>query len=348
MTAVDTDNWLKAWTKLMGTATAFRRSCLLFAAVELGVFSAMVEDGASVEEIAVAIGGDTLSTRTLLNGLVAVELLHLEDDRYTVEKSVRPLLLDGPITMLPDIMRVARENEVWLHMGAILKGRSKPPIEYAREFLDSRIATFPALMWFNHLCAKAVLEAVAPRVQRACRVLDLGGGDGTFAEMVMTMNPTAMVTVLELEGGAERCIALAASDLAAGRLQIIYGDARHFQVTEAYHLIIINELLELFCADDKERILHCAAQALSTGGAIVLVKFSLEPSGTGPPSSAIFSMRMRLKAESYLESDEEVLKMLRHLGFTNVEVKNLGGLKAVIVATSGSVPTDFQCENTLQ
>src|ERR1700687_1203491 len=138
MAEIDSNSWLQAWSELMGTATAFRRSCLLFAAVELGVFPAIAEKGARAEEVASAIGVDTWSTTTLLNGLVAVSLLQLEGDRYTIDPAHRLLLLEGPATMLPDIRRIARENEVWLRASAILKGSQKSPVEYSRELLDGR------------------------------------------------------------------------------------------------------------------------------------------------------------------------------------------------------------------
>jgi SAM-dependent methyltransferase len=329
-TDADARAWLGAWSELMETANAFRRSCLLFTAVQLGVFPMLADAGMKLEELSTRIGIDASSTGILLNGLVATSILRVEDGCYSVPRHYKQLLGSGADTMLPDLARAARENLVWLRASEILTGQAKAPREYSRELLDGRIVSYPALMKFNRYCASAVLEVAAPHVQRARRVLDLGGGDGIFASLILQANPEATYTILEVPGGADSCIVQQGSD----RFRIVYGDACNFEPGEKFDLIIVNELLELFGGVDKERIVRRAKVALAPNGAIVIVKFTLTSDGIEPKSSALFSLRMRLKSESYLESDAEVFEMLRAAGCECSGIVRVGPLKSIVIGTS--------------
>lgn len=325
----EADQWSQSWSRLMGIATAFRYSCVLFAAVELRLFEAIAERGSSVAEVAEATALDAVAARCLLNALVAVEILHVDEGRYRIEASFRPFLLSH---MIPDLKRVARENQAWLQAAKILQGSANAPLDYRRELLDGRIADYPTLLQFNRRAAAEVLN-MAEEVRGASRVLDVGGGDGIFADLLLQMNPGASVSVLELEGGAQPCVARLASELASGRLRIIYDDARRFVTSEQYDLVIINELLEMYGEDDKIAIARSAVRALAPYGRILLVKFALDAGGVVPPSAALFSVRMYLKCGSYLESDAQAIAMLLEAGCRRAEILPGISMKSVILAS---------------
>ena len=329
----------------MGTATSFRRACLLFAAVELRVFPAISEGAASAEEVAGAIGLNRLSTRILLDGLAAMEILLVRNKKYAIAPSHRRFLLDGPDSAVPDIVRCARENRIWLEITHILRSGGEVPSAYSRELLDSKIGGFPALMRFNRLNAEAVLAEIKPDAEAARNVLDMGGGDGIFADLILSLNSKVQMVILEQEGGADLCTDSLGDQIGSGRLQILLGDARYFRADIQFDLILINELLELYGAEDKARIVRCAAETLSPKGRIVVVKFTLDSTGIAPLPSALFSIRMHLKAGGYLESDSEVISLLQEAGCKNVRHLELANAKSIFIA--GREHDEIKCANKL-
>src|SRR5262249_13346177 len=149
------------------------------------------------------------------------------------------------------IVTFRQENQVWLSMPWILRGAERAPESYSRELLDSRIAGFAGLMMLNRLDAESILEQIQPVLAGAGTVLDMGGGDGYYARRIVESNPSARVDVLDLEGGFDLCLAQNAEAIGAGRIRPIVGDARTFESPDAYDLVMINELLELFPREEK-------------------------------------------------------------------------------------------------
>lgn len=327
------DEWVAPWSTVVAAATAFRRSCALFAAAQLGVFAAIDRGAVTSGDVARRVGLDEGAARTLLDGLVAIGLLRAEAGAYAVDARLRPFLVDGPRSMAGDLRRFARENEVWLRAASILRGAEAPPADYSRELLDGRVADYPALLEFNRLSADAVVACAHEEVAAARRVLDLGGGDGSFSGAVLERNPSATVTVVEVEGGgAAPCLARHAAHVRSGRLRVVLGDARDFRPDEPFDLVIVNELLELFDAPDKERIVNSAVRSLAAGGSVVVAKFALDPTGAAPASSALFSLRMRLKGGTYLETDTDLIELLRRAGCTHARLMQSPPAKCVVIA----------------
>jgi hypothetical protein len=330
--AGDQTSWPETWSELIGTATAFRRSCLLFAAIELGVFGAIGTDEVDTKTVASRLDLDFRSTATLLKSLVAVGLLSWRDDRVALWRRHWEFLLPSRNSALPDMRRYIAENVAWLEAASILRGTRQPSPAYARELLDGRIMDFPALGWFNALHAAAVIDTVEDVLTPPRNVLDLGGGDGVFARQILSRYPDTKVTILELEGGAEGCQTELSDAIASVRLAIRYGDARCFAPEAVYDLVVINELLELYCDADKARIVTHAVQATGPAGKVLVVKFTLDESGVEPAAAAVFSMRMRMKFGSHLETDAEVAALLCRSGCARPLIRRVGPLKSVLLA----------------
>lgn len=328
----DQGTWAETWSELISVATAFRRSCLLFAAIELGVFGAIGTEEVGVETVASRLDLDVRSTITLLRSLAAIGLLSWCEGRVALVARHREFLLPGRSSAIADLRRYTLENIAWLEAASILRGDRQPPTAYARELLDGRIMDFPALVRFNALHAAAAIDVIEDALPPPSKVLDIGGGDGVFAAHILRRFPDAKVTILELEGGAEGCQTELSDALAKGDLVIRYADARSFTSLPTYDLVVINELLELYDDAGKARIVDHAVKATRIGGRVLIVKFTLQTSGTEPPAAAVFSMRMRMKFGSHLETDAEAAQLLRRYGCSAPVTRPVGPFKTVLLA----------------
>ncbi|MES2054308.1 MAG: methyltransferase [Pseudomonadota bacterium] len=311
-------------------AMSFRPSCVLFSAVQTGLFAALSPDGSTVAEAAQAVGMTETSARLLLNGLVSIGLArHGQDARY------RPLsaLDSAALTegFLAEVRAHHREAAAWLRTAAFLRGLEDVPVAYRRELLDGRMAERPGIRAMNRQLAQVILDRMGPLASRARHVLDIGGGDGDFCEALLAHNAQARVEILDLASGIGMCRRFATGP-DAGRVALRIGDARTLTSGTRYDLVVINELLELFPHAEKRAIVERAVAALAPGGHVAIIKFALDRDGVRPAGAALFSVRMTLKSDgAYLESDDEVAAMLGACGCDAIERLDIGGIKSVML-----------------
>src|SRR6185436_6791117 len=120
------------------------------------------------------------------------------------------------------------------------------------------------------------------------------------------------------------------------RVEIIIGDIRTASLPPSYDLVILNDTLAIFTRDELRAVIGNAVGALRAGGAIMILKFTLDPTGTQPPFSAIVSLRMTLsRSGTFLPTDEEVIELLRCAGCPEVETHPLRAFKRLIIARRG-------------
>jgi len=321
---------LALWRELVSVATSFRPAAVLFAAVDLDIFSLIPPSGCSAEELAAACGVAEVGIRVLLNALAAIGILQRGGVRYTMHPDIRALLARGPHCILPEIMQYRRENEIWLRLAEGLRDpRTRPDADMDGSHLPEYLA---AVELTNRQSAERLIERIAPLIGRARQVLDLGGGSGTYAIRLLDASRNLKVTLLDRPEVIEECRRRLKDRTDGGRLDLVAGNASDFDLPPHFDVVIISDLLHYFCPDGKRRILHNARRALAPGGAIVVSKFTLDGSGTSPPAAALFSLKVHLqRSEAYLETDDEAADMMRGLGLQHVEVELLDSVKSVVI-----------------
>lgn len=319
--------------KILELATDFRSSCVLQGAAALSLFDALDANGSTVEDIAARCKILACSASLLAGILVELGFVQYVDGFYYLSPAKASFLRTGLGNVLKEIGMFQRENAVWLHAAAIFRGEAAP-IAYRRELLDSRLAKCSGIQMMNEMLAAEILDAFAEDFADAKSMVDIGGGDGLYAGLILKRNSKILIRIVDLEGGFEMC-ERHRQHRDDGRLQLVVSDARTFALNAGHDLVMINELLELFSAEEKRMILARAVAALRPGGRIYVTKFDLDRDGVMPAASAVFSLRMRLKTDqSYLETNEEVVRVLADLGCLDIEVHKFAGLKAVIVASA--------------
>ncbi|MCR9220086.1 MAG: class I SAM-dependent methyltransferase [Alphaproteobacteria bacterium] len=317
---------------LIDLATAGRAACLLSAGVESGLFARLAEGPVSLSRLADAVRLPAPAVRALLGGLGALGLVRRCEGLFAAPADFAALLGPGPQSVAPEMRLHRREHAVWLRAAAILAGREAPPDAYRLELMQSRLGRYRGILAMNRALGADIAERLAPVLAGPARVLDVGGGDGVLARVLLDRFPDLEVEILDLEDGLEMCRGERAR-LASGRLRLTVGDARRVARPGRYDLVLVNELLELFPAAEKRAILENAAAALAPGGRLAVVKFTLSDDALQPPGAALFAFRMAMKNPgAYLETDAEAAEMLRACGCAPVAVHDLAGIKSILVA----------------
>ena len=327
------DKHAVSWLRLAGTAASFRTSAILLAAAELDLFSQIAADGSTSGQIAERAGVAELGVRLLLNALVGQKLVTLVDGRYVVPEEFRPLLTRGPHCMLDALLQYQRECQVWMDMARLLRDREGTLRSQAATMLEPDAAGYlTAVRWANHAPARELVRRLAWPISKAKRALDIGGGQGDYARQLLAANPELHVALLDLPAALE-----ATRDMLGKieRLELIAADVQSYRPEPTYDLVLLSDLLHYFGRAGKRRVLEVARAALAPDSLLVVSKFTVSDDATTPPSATMFSLKVHLKKpDAYLETDAEMVELLKEVGLQAVSVVRLDSGKSLVMGRS--------------
>jgi ubiquinone/menaquinone biosynthesis C-methylase UbiE len=310
----------KSIPEIVELASAFYGSAVLFAALEKGVFAAVEKAGESTcGEIASATGCSERGMRLLLDACVAEGLLSKDGEVYSNTSAGRLALVPGGPA---DLSQAVRYNQdVYPAWGRLARlAETGRPVEAPSLHLGDdpeRTRRFALAMRGRAL---AIGRAVVPMIDLGGgggRLLDLAGGPGTYAELLVKANPgwTAVtVDVPAVSAVAADCIRSAGL---ADRVECRAGDYHSDEYEPAaYDAVTIFGALHQESPEQIVDILSRAARALKPGGRVFVLDMMTDASRTSPRFSALFAVNMALTAENgWVFSDAELKVWMREAGF---------------------------------
>ena len=319
------------YNRLQALATAYRQSALLFAAIELGVFAHVNGEGATAEQLASALALDAVPAGLLLNGLTALGILEREDGRYRLVSDFG-VLAPGEGYFGDQLMLHKVQNESWLQLADILRGRHQGPSFESQLLQSDRVPSYlDSIEKANRLHADQLIARLLPWIERADRILDIGGGHGYYARKILAETANASVTIMDLDRAIDYARQRLADLLPTQRLELIVGDALTHTTRDGFDMVMVNDVLHYFDGARQQEILTRAAGALREDGMLVISKFRLSADGTEPTQASLFSLKMYVNTLSgYLATDQETADQLRALDLRAVRVLDLGTGKTVV------------------
>ena len=291
--------------EIVDLASAFYGSATLFAALELGVFAAIADagEGVALEPLAEKLDVSPRGLRLLLDACVATGILAKSPDALYSSKAIR------------------YNQDVYPAWGRLAQlARTGKPVEPPQLHLGDdpeRTRRFALSMRGRAL---AIGRGVVPMIDLGApqgRLLDLAGGPGTYAELLMKANPgwsCVTVDVPAVSAVARECVAQAGL---ADRIDCRAGDY-HTNDYEpaAYDAVTIFGALHQESPEQIREILARTARALKPGGRIFVLDMMTDATHTAPAFSALFAVNMALTTENgWVFSDEELKGWLSEAGF---------------------------------
>jgi cyclopropane fatty-acyl-phospholipid synthase-like methyltransferase len=189
-----------------------------------------------------------------------------------------------------------------------------------------------------HSRALGVVRGVLPflNMDPQARLLDVGGGPGTFAVLLAERYPELTVDVLDLPAVAAIAVELIAQSGFGDRVHIRPGDAvtddyGHVQ----YDAVLFSGVLHQMSPTTIVSMLQRANAALKPGGRVWISDMMLSADKTQPVFSALFSLQMLLTSESgAVFSVEECLGWLQQVGFSDAVATKLPAPLPYIVVSA--------------
>ena len=311
---------------IIDLASAYYGSSVLFAALDVDLFTVVQSLGASATacQVATHINADQRGVRLLLNACVAVGLMGKEDVVYSNMQATKLTLVSGAPNDLTRAIRYNRDvYSAWGRASEFV--RTGKPVESPEIHLGEDKARTRRFVMSMHGRAMGIGREVIPMLalKESTTVLDLAGGPGTYAVLMAQSNPQLTCVTVDLPGVSAVAAELVAASDVANRVTCRAGDY-HTDTYEpaAYDVVTIFGALHQEAPAQIRDILRRAYSALKPGGGIFILDMMTDATHTSPAFSALFALNMALTTDNgWVFSDDELKGWLRDAGFVSAETQ---------------------------
>ena len=310
------------------------KSQALFVASELDLFTLIGQRGKSGKVIAKNLGTQLRATEMLLNALVSLKLLSKSRDVFSnTAVSRRCLMKDSPAYQGDRIQHFHNMWEYWSGLGTAVK-TGKPTAFYnAKKGVDKkRLRVFISAM-HNTAAVQAGTIYSKLRLKRYSRLLDLAGGQGTYAVKFAAKNRNLKAVVFDLPDVIKIAKEHIKESGLTGQITTKAGNCLEDSLgKELYDIVLVSHLLHAYEVSENQKILKKCWDSLMKDGIVVIQEFILNPSKTMPLFGTLFSLNMLMGTQagsSY--SAVEMKEWLKKAGFKNLKRIDLGMDSGLII-----------------
>jgi len=300
--------------ELLEISGYFWKTCALHAAVKLDVFTAIGDAQLTGKEISKKLSGSQRGVERLLNGLTAMDLLVKADGKYANSPAGKTFLAKDSAKYIGHIiMHHHHLLESWSQLDqAVLSGR---PVRARTSFSNDEWRESFLMGMFN--LAMGLAPKLVPLIDLSARrrLLDLGGGPGTYAIHFCLENPQLKATVYDLPTTRPFAEKTIEQFELTDKIQFAEGNYLNDPIKGRYDAIWLSHILHGEGPDDCRMIIQKAVGVLEPGGIIIIHDFILNNSMDGPLFPALFSLNMLLGTDSGQSySEDQIIEMLSDAG----------------------------------
>ncbi|MCM0083108.1 acetylserotonin O-methyltransferase [Geomonas sp. Red32] len=329
----------KEWTlpQLLQLSDAYWATCTLHAGVKLDVFTPLAAAPGLAGDLAGHLGCSERGMGMLLDALAALGLLNKKDHLYSATAfSAKYLSKRSSDYMGHIIMHHHHLVAGWGMLDQAVKtGR---PVRQRSSHEDEMESRESFLMGMFNL-AMQIAPRIVPQIDLSGRrrLLDLGGGPGTYAIHFCLQNPELSAVICDLPTTREFAEKTVAKFNLSGRIKFEAGDFEVQELPKGFDTAWLSHILHGVGPEICVEILKKTMRALDPGGMIMVQEFILDNDKDSPVFPALFSLNMLVgtpEGQSY--SEEELMEMLKQAGAKEVrriplELPNGAGVVAGIV-----------------
>ena len=303
---------------MLGVSGGYWRGCALQAGVRLKIFSVLGSGPGDAAEVAGAVGSEVRATGLLLDALAAMGLLVKTDGLYGNSLFSGKFLVAGlPGYMGHIILHHHHILDGWAQLDrAVMTGKKVTRRSYGGE--NERESFL--LGMFN--LAMGIAPQLVGQFDLAGRkrLLDLGGGPGTYAIHFCLANPDLTAVILDRPTTEPFARQTVARFGLAERIGFIGGDFNIDPISGGPHDVAwLSHILHSNSPEECQECIEKTVAALAPGGLLLIHDFILSDDKDGPEFAALFSLNMLVGTDggrSY--SRAEIFAMLQQAGVGDI------------------------------
>lgn len=289
---------------------------------DLGVFPALRDRALGTEALATTVGIDPTAAEALLGLMTALGFLAQVSGEFVLTEVAREYMLpESPFYWGGYLKRI---RDVPLDCAkltaALRRGRATESQRVSSELWRKPAPPPAALISFTH-AMHAHSFGLAMRIGSALpldgvtRLLDVGGGSGSYSIAAMLRHPGLRCTELDLPVVCEVAQEYARNLGVGDRFSVVGADMFAGGWPGGQERVLFSDVFHDW-DDDRCRLLATFAfEALASGGRVLLHEMILADTKTGPLAAAAYSMVMAFVTEGRQRTAPELFAMLTGAGF---------------------------------
>ena len=312
-------------TPILQLVTAYWGSMTLFTANDVGVFTALSRGARTAAELAKDLRVEERPLRLLLQGAAGLGFLTCQDGRFANTPLAETYLVEGRPAFLGNAVRYGADNyALWGALPHVI--RTGRPAAGAEDYLGTDPEKTRHFVWGMHNRALGVARGIVNFIDlpAGTRLLDLGGGPGTYSVLLAQKIPGLHSIVYDLAPVVAIAEEIIASFGLSDRVTVQPGDFTAPAYPSNVGAALLSGILHREPEDVCRAVIRKAWAALDPGGTIILGDVMLNADRTSPTFSALFGLHMLVCSErGGVHAKDEQCRWLEEAGFADVQVRDL-------------------------
>ncbi len=300
----------------------FTLSRILISAAELDLFSKLRDRPRTVGELCAEQGWSERALRILLDALAAQDLVvRMADGTYSLDEALAPALIrDSEESVLPMLLHRGSMWKTWSNLTDIVKaGRNA-----GQTSLESRSPEeIEAFIGAMHVVGRNMADAIADSIDLSpfTRMIDVGGGSGTYTIAFLRKAPHMSATLLDRPEVVEIARKRLEREHLLDRVELVGRDFSTDPLPPGHDLALVSAIIHQNNQEENRSLYRRIHDCLVTRGAILIRDHVMDPSRTKPVDGAVFAVNMLVATPGgNTYTIEEITLDLHSAGFTDVRL----------------------------
>jgi SAM-dependent methyltransferase len=317
---------------IMRIALGFMAAKHLFVANAIGVFEKLAGGPATLDELAAKCGIPRRTLGISADAMVSLGLLEREGNRLRNSAAAAAFLSGSPGPDLRPMLRFfdCISYGLWTNLeNAVRTGEGQRQFggfsEEQQQIFSAGVEAFTA--------GGAAALAANYDFGRHRRVLDVGGGTGSFLIPILRRHPALQGTLFELPGACAVARQRLAGIPEGARVTVVEGDAVKDPLPDNHDVMIVANTVHVLSAAHNLDLLKKVRVHAAAGARLLLVDLWMDPTHTQPPAAPLMSGEfLVMSGEGQAYGEEAADQWLAQTGWRKLERRPLAGPASVIIA----------------
>jgi hypothetical protein len=309
----------------------FMNARLLCVGAELDLFARLADGPRTLEQLVADSGVPRRSLRVVVDGLAAMQILEKKGDAYSNREPAQAFLTGRTSVDLRPGLRLYNHiiYPMWLGLENTVRTgeparHGKPNEQFARIFSEGVEA-------WTGVGARALPRTYdfAPHQ----RLLDVGGGTGSYLLPILAHCPGLRATLYELPPSAAVARRHLEQEPARDRIDIVEGDALFDPIPEGHDVVLVAGFVHLLDPDKVKLLLRRIREVVALGAHLLIVDQWMDSTHTKPLFGAMLAATyLLLSGDGNTYSVDEARPWIEGAGWSFSAHVPLAGVTSMVVA----------------
>jgi predicted metal-binding protein len=303
----------------------------LFAALELGVFDALLENPHSCEELAKRLKCDCDGLGRFMNALAAIGLVIGAEGKYENGPLASRFLVRSGADFAGDFIHYRRFlASSWKRLSSRIRDgvhANDRPADESSEAYALRVFDYVRAMDFQ---ARMKAAEAADHLMRMADIkphwiLDIGGGVGAWCRALLGKWPRARAVLMDLPETLAAGMKLYPDVSSWNGIESVAGNALTLCFGEQkFDMVVLSNILHAYGASEASGLLAGAVHSLAPGGLLLIHDYLADGHPSSPHKGRIYDLHMMLNTyNGCVYTLKELHAMLDAAGLRNSRLQHL-------------------------